>query len=157
MGLLRVEFGKPEHGWMAVALTSGDTRFDVHASYTPRDSVSDLASAASLILKGGVEATLVWNEEPNQVDFHFTAEGDEAMLVATRYPDHQRGKRCGQELLRVRGTRADVCLPFWRGLRQLQSKMPSDEYKAAWRHEFPGEKVDEISALAHRGQEKARQ
>jgi hypothetical protein len=157
MALLKIEFGRPKHGWMDVAVAAGENHFTVYASYMPRDSVGDLASAAALILKGGVEATVVWFEEPNEVDFHFTAEGDEAMLVVTRYPDDRRTKQARNELLRVRGTRADVSLPFWRGLRKLQSIVPPNEYKAAWKNRFPVEKLDEIAALVQQGHGKAGQ
>ena len=50
-------------------------------------------------------------------------------------------------MLAVEGGRLEVCLPFWRALRRLESSMPPGEYEAAWGHRFPDGKMRDIAAM----------
>ena len=119
----------------------------IDASYVPCDSVADLANALALILKGGPEATVSWNEEPIRYDFRFSQSRDGVHVVVMRLRGSGRPSNGGDELLSERGTALDIVRSFWRALRRLESSMPPDEYHAAWGYSFPAAKVKEITAL----------
>ena len=145
-GRIHVEFGKPEHGRLAFTFRGDRHVLDIAASAVPRNSIGDIAGAIALLLKGGSEATVTWNEEPTEHDFRFSADGDGARLTVTRYPNSSRTKGGGVEVLAIEGDRLEICLPFWRALRRLESSMLQTEYLAAWGRPFPEAKVKEITA-----------
>ena len=143
---IHVQFERPRSGWMRARLRAGPSHLEVWASYTPHDSISDLAGALSLILKGGPEAHVFWNEEPSGYEFRFVAEGSNVRLAVLSHADSRRTAG-GKEVLAVEGDRQGVCLPFWRALRRLESFLPPDEYEAAWSHRFPHAKMRDIAAI----------
>jgi hypothetical protein len=53
-------------------------------------------------------------------------------------------------LFEIQGTFAEICLPFWRALRNLQTRFSGDEFQLRWRHPFPGSGMQKLSAnLGH--------
>jgi hypothetical protein len=144
---LHIEFDRPRNGSMLSRIRAEERNVEIWASYIPYDSIADLAGAVSLVLKGGPEAKVSWNEEPTEFDFNFVVEGEIVRLFVLRFPDSSRAKAKGTEVLRVTGSQFDICLPFWRALRRLESMMPPNEFKAAWGHRFPDAKVREIASL----------
>lgn len=151
---LDVEFGRPRHGWLPLKMAAEGFTLELTASYLIHDPVEGLASALALRLKGGDEATVSWNEEPTDFEFRFTAVGPDTRLRITRFPDDDRRKGSGVKLFDTTGPTADLCLPFWRALRRLETARPPNEYKAAWGHHFPSAKVAEIKALLDQHEEK---
>jgi len=144
---IHVEFGRPSSGSMLTTLQVGESSLEVWASYIPYDSITELAGALSLIMKGGPEAKVSWNEEPTEYDFVFTARENDAQLDVFTYPDSSRARRGRKKILSFRGTIIDICQPFWRALRRLETSIPLNEYKAAWGHRFPEGKMREVTEL----------
>src|SRR5688500_16006209 len=112
--MIVAEFGRPQDGWMPVSLQTGNSRLAIDASYVPCDSVADLANALALILKGGPEATVSWNEEPIRYDFRFSQSRDGVHVVVMRLRGSGRPSNGGDELLSERGTALDIVRSFWR-------------------------------------------
>ena len=57
---LRLDIEAPAHGWAAVRLTAPGVALEFTASYTPRDSISDLARAAAQSLAGAPDQVVAF-------------------------------------------------------------------------------------------------
>jgi len=145
---LRLEIDPPEHGWAVVRLNAPGVSLELNASYTPRDSITDLAGAASA-LQAGLPAEIVsWNTEPIEFDFEFERSGDQIRLEIRKYRDHSRSRRSkGGELVAVVESDVETVVnAIWRGLRRLQGHMTGSDFATAWGHDFPTSSVDGMSA-----------
>jgi hypothetical protein len=151
MPVIEVEFQRPWDGGTWCVIATNQSRLETSASYVPHDSIGDLAAALALVLKGGPEAVVSWNEEPAEYEFRFQGRGGEVRLDVVRHAGHGRTGRGGHPVLAVEGGRLEVCRPFWRALRRLEGLIPPDEYEAAWGHPFPHEKVSEVGQLLQGG------
>ncbi len=72
---LRLDIEPPVHGWATVRLTAPGVSLEFAASYTPRDSIGDLARAATGLVAGEPEQVVTWNTEPLQYEFRFMIAG----------------------------------------------------------------------------------
>jgi hypothetical protein len=146
---MRVELDKPSNGWTRVAVTIDSQTIKVDGSYTPTDSVADLAHVVCKILKGCPEASVTWHDGPEQTDFCFTPAADGTRFSIIQFP---RGVRTQHSEVRILDTIIPIHIlgkAFWRALRRLESAIPAHEYARAWRHPFPTEKVAEATRLLH--------
>ncbi len=144
----RIEFGYPKHQWIDVTLSTDDVRvISSVASTCPYDSIDNLVCAIMGLLKGLSPSYGYLSEEPAEKEFLFTADGEMVTLTVTQYYRHGRTKseKC-EELFQINGTMLEICMPFWRGLRRLQSTVPSEEYIKEWAA-FPTAKLDEMTQL----------
>jgi hypothetical protein len=105
MAAISVEFQPPRDGGIWCAIATGEARLEISASYVPYDSISDLAAALALVLKGGPEAVVSWNEEPAEYEFRFQGRGGEVRLDVLRHAGHGRTVRGGHRGLAVEGGR----------------------------------------------------
>ena len=136
--VLRLDFEAPAHGWTTVRLTAPDVMLKFSASHTPRDSISDLARVATLLLDGLPEQVVVWNTEPAEYEFQFVTANGRTRLQVQEFTDfrRQRGHAEAPAVL-VEGDALAVARALWRGLRRLQGAVPAIEFQAAWGHPFP--------------------
>lgn len=153
----RVEFEPPRHGWIVMRMSAGAAVLQVAASAVPRDTVADLAGAIALILKGGSEATVLWHEEPGAHEFRFRAVAGGARLDVTQLRDASRTGRDERraEVIVLSAGPLDLCRPFWRALRRLESAVTPAAYESAWGFPFPSAKLGEVSTLIRRGRRAA--
>jgi hypothetical protein len=143
---LRFDIDPPEHGWAAVRLRAPAVSVDIDASYTPRDSITELASAASALLAGLPTATVRWNTEPREFDFDFKKLGELVRLEVREFQNHWRGRSIiGKLVAVIESDVLTVVIAIWRGLRRLQGHMSVSDFSVAWRHEFPTSIVDRLS------------
>ncbi|HEY9401690.1 MAG TPA: hypothetical protein VIQ24_03270 [Pyrinomonadaceae bacterium] len=135
---LRVSFNSPQCGWMSFELRAGDESVAETVSYTPYDSLVDLINALIKILAGEDTQVMVrWAHNPDELDFVFSAGGDEVRLEVDWYRDHLRAEGAGERLFSFTGSRLEVCRPFWKALRDLRGDVEVDEFARNWRREFP--------------------
>jgi hypothetical protein len=145
---IRLDIEPPVHGWATVRLTAPAVAVEFVASYTPHDSVTNLARAATAVAAGSPEETVAWNTEPTEYDFRFSTAGGVTRLQVREFPDHRRGRGCsGVAVAEVARETAAVVLAVWRGLRRLQGAMTGEAFTAAWRHPFPAATVDRLGDL----------
>ncbi|HEX8459263.1 MAG TPA: hypothetical protein VF656_18370 [Pyrinomonadaceae bacterium] len=134
---LRVVFNSPQCGWMSLELRAGAHSLAETVSYTPYDSLADLIYALGKILGGEAEAIVRWAHDPDEMDFKFSASGDEARLEVAWYKNHLRVAGTGENVFSFAGSRLDVCRPFWKALRGLRGDVEVDEFARNWHREFP--------------------
>lgn len=140
---LRLDFLPPSRGWMPVILTAGADRLEFSASYTPRDSVCDLARLVSALLHGETSQTISWYTEPLRYEFRFETKGQRTRLEVFQFPDHRQED--GRVVLIVEEETQVLGLSLWRSLRRLQGQVATAEYEAEWGHPFPGDVVEQIA------------
>jgi hypothetical protein len=118
---LRLDIDPPVHGWAIVRLTAPNNSLEFSASYTPRDSITDLARAASALLAGVPTAAVIWNTEPREFAFDFHTLGEWVELEIREFPDNRRGgHRSGVPVARIKSDAPTVARAVWRALRRLE-------------------------------------
>jgi len=142
---LHVVFNSPQCGWMSFELSAGEQSLIDAVSYTPYDSLTDLIRALSQLLVADAELTVKWAYEPDEVDFNFRASGDEAELEVKWYKNHLRVEGTGDRVFFWQGSRLDLCHPFWKALRDIQSDTEVDEFTRNWRREFPEAEMKQLT------------
>lgn len=145
---LRVSFNSPQSGFMSIGLKAGKDSFVTAVSHTPYDSLSDLISALSSLLKGETDLRVKWNREPEEYDFVINHKEDEVRLSVVRFQDHRRLKSKSEIVFsHIAATALDICAPFWKALRELHRDIEVDEFDKNWRREFPETQMHELTKL----------
>jgi hypothetical protein len=134
---LRVSFNSPQCGWMSFELRAGVQSLVNAVSYTPYDSLRDLIDALSRLLSEDIHLTVKWAYEPDEADFNFRARGEQAGLEVKWYKNHLRLEGTGERVFFFEGSRLDLCHPFWKALRDMQSDMEVDDFARNWGRKFP--------------------
>lgn len=142
---LKVVFNSPQCGWMSFELRAGEQSLIDAVSYTPYDSLPDLIIALTKLLVDDTELTVKWAYNPDELDFNFSAGGEQARLEVNWYRDHRRAEETGERVFYFEGSRLDLCQPFWKALRDLQSDIEVDEFTRNWRREFPATEMQRLT------------
>ena len=132
---------------MSLSLKTGAESFVTAASYQPYDSLCDLIESLSALLSGSQDVTVKWNCEPEEFDFRMKARDDRVELKVIRYPNHRRRRGSGRVVFSFRGSKMDLCLPFWKELRDLHSRSEIDVFESNWRRKFPQRELQHLTTL----------
>lgn len=145
----RVSIESPQSGWMSLSLKAGDESLLMVAAAAPYDSLRDLIEGLSALLTGSEAATVKWNCEPEEFDFKIAAhgEGDRVEFTAIRYADHRRRRGDRRTVFTLRGSKMNICLPFWKALRDLQRRVSIDVFESNWRREFPRRELQQLTRI----------
>jgi len=133
---LRISFDTPEHGWLAIYLDSGDHHLEVPFSHTPVDFLSELVRAL-LNLSDGVDAEANCSYNPDRYEFRFRARDPNSQFDIASYPDYKNAEATGEVIFSFEGVALDICLAFWRGIRELQGRVSPEEYEEGFHRDFP--------------------
>jgi hypothetical protein len=148
---LKVAFDDPEHGWVGLTISRGSDTVTINISYTPNDSFLELANALyNLFLYSG-EAKVIYHAGSTEYELRFTKEGGLVRLEAYEFPDRRRDAGRGERFFEAAGSYEDICLPFWRALRNLQGRFSEDELNARWHRPFPSKEIDSLTGLLREG------
>jgi hypothetical protein len=136
-------------GWAHVRLAAPGLAVEFDASYTPRDSITDLARAAAELAAGSPDEVVAWNTEPTQYDIRFTTAGSATRVQVSEFPDHRRGRgRSGALVAEVEVETPAVIRALWKALRRVQgAARTSEAFAAAWGHSFPTGTVERLGEL----------
>ncbi|MDG3005490.1 hypothetical protein [Paludisphaera mucosa] len=141
----RLDVEAPAHGWATVRLTAPGVALEFTASYTPGDSIGDLARSAVQSLAGVPEEVVTWNTEPVECEFRFMAVAGRTRLEVYEFPDARHLRRdVDARTALVEGDTPAMARAVWRGLRRLQGSVPACEFAAAWGHPFPVAAVERL-------------
>jgi len=142
---LRVVFNSPQCGWMSFELKAGEQSLTNAVAYTPYDPLRDLINALAALLHADTELTVKWAYNPDELDFNFSARGEQATLEVDWYKGHLRSKGTGERVFSFQGSKLDLCQPFWKALRDLQDDIEVDEFARNWRREFPETEMEMLT------------
>lgn len=143
---LKVTFDDPEHGWVRLTISDIEIETTIIASYTPHNSFLDLTNTLHKMLLYESSAIVIWSEEPAEFEMRFDRKEEIICLEIWRYPDHRRGVDEGERVLAVAGKFQDICIPFWRALRDLQGRFTAKELDKRWHRPFPSEEMNKLTA-----------
>ena len=148
---LKVAFDDPEHGWVGLTISCGSDTVTINISYTPNDSSLDLANALyNLFLYSG-EAKVIYHAGSTEYELRFAKEGGVVRFETYEYPDRLRDAGRGERFFEAAGSYGDICIPFWRALRNLQGRFSEEELYARWHRSFPWKEIDGLTALLREG------
>jgi len=119
MPLIELRFDPPSHGWLTLRLTAADKTVVIDASDVPNNPLQELIAALEAAASG-MESSVWWHLEPDGYFMNFKPVGSETQFnleFATRSE-----RRLSETIVSVSGSKAGVLLPFWRFLRDFQSR-----------------------------------
>lgn len=119
---MKFQLDQPEHGWVPVRLTVDDIDIEFVASDVPNDPVAELISALHSAVVGH-PAHVWWHLEPDGWYFEFEPL-DSLIQLRVLFARHSQSTQA-QEILRVEGSREEVLVPLWRGLRRFETYDPA--------------------------------
>ena len=141
MSDIKINFGKPEYGWLPVTLVTKDYNLDMDVSDVPVDPVQLLIDALSKALSG-VDGEVWWHLEPNGYYFTFgLKENDYCLTIDSAHVSFEKEIRYSE--FTMSGSLEDIILPFWRALREFESHGYSDP---AW-PDFPKSEMIRLTEL----------
>jgi hypothetical protein len=143
--LLKVAFDDPANGWIGLTIEDGDKEFAIIASYTPGNSLADLTTLLQGLMEYEGQRPVTWHEEPSECVMVFSREAQVTRLEIYRYPDRRRGVSEGEKLCDISGTYEEICIPFWRALKDLEGRYEAAAFEAAWRRRFPSEELAKLT------------
>jgi hypothetical protein len=140
---LRIDLDRPIDGWLKVELTCGDQMYGFVPSHVPYDSVSELANAL-LGTRDGYEKTIVhWNDEPVEHQFVFALSNNRMDFRVNKMCETIKGK-IPEQVFSFGGSIYDVIWPFWKALREMESRLSEEEYERQCREPFPARELAEL-------------
>lgn len=141
----KVSLESPQSGWMSLRLAGADGSFVAVMSHAPYDSLGELIRGMTALLNAGTGFSVKWNAEPEQFDFEFKPVGDEVELNVVRYVGRGRAADARARVFTFRGTRAEICRPFWREFKRLRDRRDTDVFEQNWRRAFPEAELDDFT------------
>jgi hypothetical protein len=141
---LRINLDPPKSGWTGVELSFADHKYSFYPSHVPYDSISDLVNALLKTLDGYDKAIVHWNDEPAKHEFVFEPRGDQIdfrVYLETKTLVEKKQ----EQVFMFTGTTYDVVWPFWKALRDIQSRQSMQEYEEQWREPFPVRQMVELT------------
>ena len=143
---IRVHLGDPHAGWMSVTLASGLHEYTFSASYTPRDSITELASALILFadIRHPSDLCIQFSLEPSWCELRITPASPERHMIIQLIgwePSVAGFGRRSEVLFSALAERSELAITFWRALRNLAGRIDSKAYTSEWRHPFPKSEV----------------
>lgn len=143
---LKVSFSDPEHGWISLTVNYNLESFNVDVADVPSDSLLNLTAALHNLFLYDGQAAVTWHGEPIEYDMLFSRNDTNIILKIYEYPDHRRGSERGKRVCVISGAYDDVCLPFWRALKNLQSRFVLWELSTHWTYPFPSKQIDSLTS-----------
>src|SRR5688500_18848446 len=127
---VKIKFARILYGSMPVGLYIGNQSLNFVASHSiHHDSITDLVHALSAFLSTDGKCCVTFWDSPSEYEFTFHKDEDEGHLTVTLYPNHKRVEGTGTELIAVTETPANIALPFWRAIKDLESREEIEKYE----------------------------
>jgi len=150
VGKLKVSFDGPQYGWLTISFSVREEILQVSVEHVPYDVVTELADGLHDLLCGHPDAVARGNDGPIEYQFVFEQEGN--LIRFEVIVDHETLAGKTQETLFVFSDALyQLVRPFWKALRDLETRLPMTEYEAQWRETFPKR---EMSLLTEKIREK---
>jgi hypothetical protein len=150
MATMRFAYTIGEAGWANAHIECGDSVVDMTASYL-HDSLRDLLSATTAIVRGAREASAIFMDEPGEHHLNLRRLGAEKIEIEVLwYSDwHSRGTgssipsavlRCETRVAHLRGQVLSAA-------RQIIDQLGAAGYRSKWqKHDFPLQQLAELES-----------
>jgi len=133
---LKFSFDDPDAGWIAIELSVGERRCSFPVEHVPYDLIQQLADGLGNLLSGSPKISARANDGPIEYEFIFEKTGDQIDLRVYVLNETPFGKD-REELFGATDSVYAIIRPFWKALRDLETKYLPDEYLRRWREAFP--------------------
>ena len=150
---MKVSFQNIKAGWVDLEITINNAVvLNQSVSYTPHDSFSDLIETLHLLKDSAsnVEKVVFFSTEPEEYEFRFRKIDTDVALNVITHRDHRTIRGTEEKVFSLSGKYEKVCLPFWRGMRNLQGKHTPEELSRHWHRAFPNEELNELTEVIKR-------
>ena len=146
---MKIKLDNIESGWIHLNIfDNGEVIIEDSISYTPYDSLGELVDALYLLNgNANIEKRVVFNSEPFEYELTFRKSAEDIELNINGYQDHKRVENSQKHLYSTTGTYDDICKPFWRALRVLQSGYTKEQLDELWHRGFPYDDLNELSRI----------
>lgn len=142
--IFKVRFSKPENGWIELNIDNNENTLFLETAYTPFHLIDELISAIIEVLDGrSAKANGSYN--PERYEFIFDVKDEIVHLYVLQFPDYKINENHRKILFDFTGGRLKICKSFWRGFKDLQGKISSEEYKNFFHREFPTRDLEFLS------------
>ena len=139
---LKVQFDDPQHGWMALTIQSDVGVATLNMSVVGFDTLDEMVEALHALITGDHYRSVRIMEEPTVCELQFRREDGTMRLELHRlFPRNHR-----QTIFGDSGSIAEICLPFWRALRNLQTRFSTEEFGVRWHRPFPLSGMEKLNA-----------
>lgn len=139
-----IDFDRPENGWLKVDLSFDNQNYSFYPSHVPYDSISELVTALLKILDGYDKSLVRWNDEPVEHEFVFERVADQIEFRVCLINKSVVGKE-RKHVFMFNGVTHVVVWPFWKALRDMESRQSKEEYEKQWRAPFPAREIVELT------------
>lgn len=131
-----------------MTIRSDETVVTLLVSYVLYNTLDELVDGLHALTTGDHYRSVRIFEEPTSCELRFRRENELIRFELWRFSSYSqiRSRKPGQMLFEIEGTLAEICLPFWRALRNLQTRFSEDEFQRRWRYPFPGSGMQKLSA-----------
>jgi len=144
---LKVSFADPSCGWVELTIELDDHEpLHIIGTYTPSDSFLGLINALHAMLQVEGAQCATWYQGSREVDLCFEKCAERISLTLSWFPERARTKWIGERLLEFSDSYRQVCMPFWRALRNLLGRCTAEALRAGWHREFPTADLDRLTA-----------
>jgi hypothetical protein len=130
-------------------LQRGEREYELEFSCV-LDSFRGLITSLSLLLSGVSDAEVALLEEPMEYFLRFEMGGDEIEVALFRLPEVRGVGGPPVPVWAAKGTKAEICLPFWRALRKVFSQLSRETYESEWHHPLPAEPMERLTEAIRR-------
>lgn len=145
---LEVSFNSPQCGWMSIGFSDGAAEFHTTTAHAPHErALPELLRILSDLLdenSADGEYVLHWNRDPEEFDFRFVRDGENAVLEIYQYPTEARAAETRELVYSHTGKITDICETFAETFNQLYEDRDTDEFEFNWRQPFPYAEYEEF-------------
>lgn len=135
---VRIRFGSASYGWLGGSIQIEDQAAAFKGSHTPVNWLLHLVWALGAVAARRELVEIAINAEPQEYRLSFVREDHATRLHVTRVSPRDDP----ETLMEAPVPTERLLLAFWRGLRNLESRMgPASEH---WQHEFPRDALRQL-------------
>ena len=150
---MKVRFEEPKYGWIGFCIEEkNEIIINTYFSYICGCSLSSLLECLqSLKEPKNLEEKVIFYLEPASYEFIFTKEKENISLKILFFENHTRSLLEDEDIKLFKvGSYKEICMPFFRALRELQSHYSQEELDTLWKVSFSYEKLDKFSKFLKR-------
>lgn len=147
MSDLEVSFNSPQCGWMSVGFEYEGGDFHTTTAAKPHETaLSDVLEAVRGLVteSDGFSKTLKWNRDPEEYDFGFELDNNDAVISVIEYPTGVRDN--GEEVFTFRGNPRQIAEAFVFTFQQMFDERHIDEFEENWHQEFPAQSFEALKS-----------
>jgi hypothetical protein len=142
--VLKVEFGDPHAGWMDLMIRADACAVALTASYAGYGWLAEMVGTLHGLTTYDHRKLVRILEEPEVCELRFDrVDGTLSLEVCRRASEQHRHCRT---LLEASGSILEMCLSFWRALRNLQTRFSEKEFERRWHSPFPTSGMEQLTA-----------